>query len=360
MITAVAAIGPLSVVGVAITAPSWWEGVIAATGYLLTLGILREWSLEGYPRRAMFALTFTGVVWACGALTLTSPVSFVPFSLVGAVLLARTRARKRWLIAFALGVAAIGVCALIFHPVTWKLAFVWVLVPALGTIFIAGVILLSENIWLLVRRLERARETEAELAVANERIRFAGDLHDIQGHTLHVIKLKAAVAEKLLRTEPARSEAELAEIRRLTDETITATKDLVYAHHQLNLLAEVENAKRLCEAAGITVRAQIEVGSTASNPLLAHTLREATTNLLRHARPSFVSIRATPTTVSVTNDGVDTDPRSLSGLARLRERLEHTGGLLTIESSPPTFTIQARTDLDLPARPPACPPEDAQ
>lgn len=343
MITAMAAIGPLSVLGVVVTAPTWWEGAVAATGFLLTLGLLREWSLEGYPRRSMLALAFTGVAWMVGALTLTSPVSFVPFSLVGALLLARTRASRRWLVVFALVVAAIGALAVLVHPASWRLTVLWVLAPCVGTVFIGGVILFSESIWLLVRRLERAGEVEAELAVAQERVRFASDLHDIQGHGLHVIRLKSALAQKVMHENPAQAETELQEIRRLADETIAQTRTLAYAQHTLSMAAELENARNLCVAAGITVDARVDDDGATTHPLLAQVLREATTNLLRHAQPARVTIRATPTTVEVTNDGVTVEGRPLRGLARLGERLEQDGGTLEVERLASSFTVRAHT-----------------
>lgn len=344
MVTAVAAIAPLSVLGVALTATSWWEGVTMAIGYLLTLGILREWSLDGYPRRAIFALMFTAAAWIIGALTAASPISFVPLSLVGALLIVRAKGWRLWIVAFALGVAAIGASSFVFHPATWELAARYLLIPTLGTLFIAGVILASEQAWHLVRRLERAKETEAELAVTRERMRFAGDLHDIQGHSLHVIKLKAVLARRMVHVDPDRADAELDEIRRLADETITETRMLAYARHELNLVAEVENAKRLAEAAGIAVDVRLERGAgTSAHPLLAQVLREATTNLLRHAHPTIVTIAAAPGVVEVANDGViDADDAPLRGLARLRERVESAGGTLHIERSPGRFVVAAR------------------
>lgn len=342
MITAVAAIGPLSALGVFVTAPTWWEGAIAATGFLLTLGILREWSLEGYPRRSMLALAFTGVMWMVGAVTLTSPISFVPFSLIGALLLARTRAPRRWLVGLSIVVAAMGALAVVVHPATWMLTLLWVIAPAAGTLFIGGVIMFSESIWVLVRRLERAGRVEADLAVAQERVRFAGDLHDIQGHSLHVITLKAALARKVLHRDPAQAESELRDIGRLAGETIAQTRALAYARHTLSMSAEVENARRLGVAAGIVVDVHLDHDGVAADPLLAQVLREATTNLLRHARPTRVEIRATATSVTIVNDGVERAGGPLRGLARLRERLEAVGGTLEVERSDGSFAVHAR------------------
>jgi len=344
MITAVAAIAPLSVVGVALTAPSWWAGITTALGYLLTLGVLREWSLDGYPRRAIFALMIVTAAWVIGALTAASPVSFVPLSLIGALLLARATRRMLWIVVFAFAVTAVGASAFIFHPLSPRLAALYLAIPFGGTLLIAAVILVSEQAWLVARRLERAKDAEAELAVERERVRFAGDLHDIQGHSLHVIKLKAALAGRVVNSDSARAEAELAEIRRLADETITETRALAYARQELNLAAEVANAKRLGEAAGIVVDTRYEEESGASpNQLLAQVLREATTNLLRHASPTHVAITASPSAIEVVNDGLPAESGArIGGLARLRERVEDAGGTLDIERRSGRFTVSAR------------------
>lgn len=349
MVTAVAAIAPPSFIGIVLTATSWSEGLSVALGFLVTLALLRKWSLDGYPRMAILALMFTTASWIVGALTTSSPMGFVPMSLIGALLIARTRRRQLWIMGFTVGVAAIGASSFVFQPASWTLAGEYLALPALGSLFIVAVILLSEQAWQVVRRLERAQETEAELAVARERMRFAGDLHDIQGHSLHVIKFKAALGRRLVRTAPDRAEMEFSEIRRLVDETIGETRALTYARYELNLVAEIENAKRLVEAAGVAVEVTFDdTGESAAHPLLAQVLREATTNLLRHARPDAVTISASSRSVEVSNDGAtDTGGSPLRGLAHLRDRVEGAGGALRVERPPGRFNVIVRIDPEI-------------
>lgn len=349
MFTALAAIAPLCVVGVALTASTRLEGLIVAVGLVLALGVLREWSLDGYTRTAVFTLAFTGVNWLVAALTAASPITFVPFALIGSLLASgRRRHRKLWVGALAVVVAASGATALLPRPPTVSLVGQYVLLPLLGTLFVAGVVVVCEYGWTVVRRLERARETERELAIAHERMRFAGDLHDIHGHSLHVIKLKAAYAQTLVRSgDTAAAEAELAEIRGLAADAITSTRELAHARHQLNLPAELENTRRLGEAAGIAVEIRYDPDADRAHPLLAQVLREATTNLLRHAHPRTVGITASSTRIEITNDGLtaDADPEpELSGLARLRDRLVAAGGDLHVSTTRTTFTVAAHLD----------------
>lgn len=343
MVTAVLTIAPLTLVGVALTTRNWWQGLVIAISFLLVLGVLREWNLDGYPRRSVTALVVTTMAWIAGALLMTNPLGFFPLALVGALMLARIRRRFLWIVVFALAVASIGSVSFVFHPLTGEHAATYLLMPFLGVLFVAVVILVSERAWLIARRFERLKEMETQLAVARERARFVNDLHDIQGQSLHVIKLKSVVAYRVVRNNPERAEAELLEIRRLAGETITETRAMTYDRYELNLAVELENAQRLCESAGIAVRAHVdlEVGVSAP-PILAHVLREATTNLLRHARPTVVTINASAVMVEVANDGVaegwDEPER---GLARLRERVGAADGLMTVLREPNLFVVRA-------------------
>jgi two-component system sensor histidine kinase DesK len=85
-----------------------------------------------------------------------------------------------------------------------------------------------------------------------------------------------------------------------------------------------------------------------AHPLLAQVLREATTNLLRHARPTVVTIIASPRSVEVTNDGATDAPAgALRGLAHLRDRVESTGGALRVVRSPGRFLVSAQIDPEI-------------
>jgi two-component system, NarL family, sensor histidine kinase DesK len=181
--------------------------------------------------------------------------------------------------------------------------------------------------------LEKAREREAEMAVMRERVRFAGDLHDIQGHTLHVVKLKIALAGRLLRRDLGQAEQELEEVRALVGDTIAQTRELAYAQRRLNLSAELENAKNLFEAAGIRAHVDRAAGvDPRASELLGQVLRETTTNILRHAEAGEVRVTLSATGVTIVNDGAQDGPLpALRGLATLRERVASEGGELTVE-----------------------------
>lgn len=343
--SAILAIAPLSVVGVVLTSTSWWEALFIALTLVFATTLLKEWRLDGYTPRVVFLMLFTGAGYVYGAFMANSPISFMPLALIGSLLLMQVRRRRIVaVLLFSAGVAALGATALAMNPITSRLVIGFIVVPALGTAYIAAVVFAGELAWKVVRDAERAKEIESALAVAEERARFAGDLHDIQGQSLHVIKLKAALAHRLLHDDPTRAAAELVEIRQLIDDTVAETRELTYAQYRIDLAAELENTRALGEATGMRIDVRQDLDpSVEPHPLLAHTLREATTNLLRHAEPTWVSITADRDGVAVTNDGapvgVELRPR---GLARLRTRIADAGGDLVFRQDGDVFTTSAR------------------
>ncbi|SCF86738.1 two-component system, NarL family, sensor histidine kinase DesK [Streptomyces sp. MnatMP-M27] len=133
---------------------------------------------------------------------------------------------------------------------------------------------------------------------------------------------RPAAAPPLVHRDPGRAEQELREIYSLVSDTITQTKELVYAQRRLNLPAELENAKNLFEAAGIKVHIRrVACTDSRAGELLGQVLRETTTNILRHAQAREVRITLSESGISIVNDGVPDKPLSeLSGLAVLEQR----------------------------------------
>jgi two-component system, NarL family, sensor histidine kinase DesK len=219
----------------------------------------------------------------------------------------------------------------------------YVLVPTGIAVVVTGLMFPNKRFYDVVKELHESREREAELAVIRERVRFASDLHDIQGHTLHVVKLKTALAQKLVRSDAARAEEELREIYALVSDTINQTKELAHAQRRLNLSAELENAKNLFEAADIRVRISREADvDTRTSELLGQVLRETTTNILRHAQATHVQITLSETGITIVNDGVRDAPLpQLKGLSALRQRVAVDDGKLSVEQQQGRFVTAA-------------------
>ncbi|GAB3483060.1 hypothetical protein GCM10027440_24260 [Nocardiopsis coralliicola] len=341
-------IGSLSAVGallIAVDARSLSDGLLLGSGLALTLLVVQRWKGERVPPGELLAgLAAVAVVWLLSVLVADLTAGAYFFAVLATVTLLELPRHRRVLSA-VLGVYVAAV--LVVKLTVGREDAVDVLIRYVGIsacVSLGGVTLafLAHAVLGLVSELARAREREAEMAVMQERVRFAGDLHDIQGHTLHVVKLKIALAKRLLQVDAGRAERELDEVHTLVGDTIAETKELAYAQRRLNLSAELENAKNLLEAAGISVHVDRSGEPGAGGELLGQVLRETTTNILRHSDAGEVRISLTGDGISVANDGAGTgeQPR-LGGLAALRDRLAAEGGTLEVERSGGRFRTAA-------------------
>ncbi|MCW8376935.1 sensor histidine kinase [Streptomyces justiciae] len=260
---------------------------------------------------------------------------------------------RRWLIGGAVALALLPGGAVSLAAGDGELAYA-ALFPACLTAFTVWTVLGPLWAWRIAGRLDRARRLEAELAVKDERLRFASDLHDIQGHHLQVIALKAELASRLAEADPPRAAAEMREIRQLCADALRDTRAVVQGIRRTTLDDEIANATRVLAAAGIDARMNLEpaakdrqLGDPARS-LLGLVMREATTNVLRHsqARTAEVDYRLVGDLVRlrIGNDGAVTRPGSAdgTGLRALAERLRGAGGELTWERADgDRFTVTA-------------------
>src|SRR5690606_7346418 len=135
--------------------------------------------------------------------------------------------------------------------------------------------------WGIVVRLDRHRSTAAELAVAQERLRFASDLHDIQGHHLQVIALKSELAERMLAIDPEAAREHVHETPLSAKQALEETRSLVAGYREVDLAAELENAREVLTVAG--AECELHLGELPTDAevrrVLALVVREATTNI---------------------------------------------------------------------------------
>jgi two-component system, NarL family, sensor histidine kinase DesK len=199
-------------------------------------------------------------------------------------------------------------------------------------------------VWLLrlVRAAQDGRDAVAQLVVAQERLRASRELHDVLGHRLGIIALKAELAADLARRDPERSAAESEAIRALAAETLAEARRAVHGDTATGLAAQLEAAELVLASAGIEAVVDAARGAVArvSDPmslLLGAVVREAVTNVLRHSGARRVSIAVTAQSASITleiaNDGVRetgpaTDPATGTGLAALAARCRAAGASL--------------------------------
>jgi two-component system, NarL family, sensor histidine kinase DesK len=268
--------------------------------------------------------------------------------------------RRRWLllaVAAAAGAVLGGVAALASGSGDGWLGAV--LLPP-GLLAITAATLLGMLwAWDVAARLERTRRLSAELAVADERLRFAADLHDIQGHHLQVIALKGELAARLAEADPARAAAEMKDVQRLATDALNDTRALVQGYRRTTLDDEIANATRVMAAADIDARMNLEPAVAADSDrlspsgrhLLGLVVREATTNVLRHSRARHAEVdyrvAAGLARLRMWNDGAAPDPSAPagSGLRTLAGRLAAAGGRLTWEHDGDRFVVAASLPL---------------
>jgi len=197
--------------------------------------------------------------------------------------------------------------------------------------------------------LNVAREELARLAVEEERSRIARDLHDLLGHSLSTIALKAELAGRLLPVHPDQTAREIADIRLVTQDALREVRQAVTGFRLPRLSTELNQARDMLAAAGIQCREETEAIPSENLPaateaVLAWVIREGVTNVVRHSGARSCTIRATrvgdEAHLDVIDDGVgDTravtdNARAVNGLAGLTERVRRQGGRLVAGSRP--------------------------
>lgn len=360
VVTTMVSILPVGVLLIAVQAQNWWEAAVVGAALAVALLVMTQWGHSGYPRFGTAALIICAVVWGIGAHLFEASMAFFPLVVVGSMTVPRLpRRRTAGTVGFAAVTAGIGATAAWRNPQLNHLEFT--VIPGAIAAFAVALMLYSDRYWSIFHELERARKAEVELGIMRERVRFASELHDIQGHTLHVVKLKVALAEKLVEDDAERAARELRDVRDLVADTIVQTKELAYAQRRLNLASELENTKNLFEAAGIDVSIRREeehpLDDSPYGEVLGQVLRETTTNILRHAEASQVDIELSWRRISVTNDGAvlrgdgaasdagpgyeETTYMRHQGLNALRQRVVEQGGQLRAEHHGSRFSTEA-------------------
>ncbi|MEU4195120.1 sensor histidine kinase [Kribbella sp. NPDC026611] len=187
--------------------------------------------------------------------------------------------------------------------------------------------------------LTAAREDIAKLAVQEERNRFARDLHDILGHSLTVITVKAELAGKLIEANPARAAAEVADVEGLARAALADVRAAVAGYRELSLAGELVAAKAALQAAEIKpdLPTTIDVVPEENRELFAWVIREGVTNVVRHSGAKRCTIKFKADRIEVLDDGKGPTPgggASGHGLMGLRERANQADASVQIGQAP--------------------------
>jgi two-component system sensor histidine kinase DesK len=205
------------------------------------------------------------------------------------------------------------------------------------TLAIGFMMLAFRRLIELNRDLVEAREELTRLAVSEERLRFARDLHDLLGHSLSVIAVKAELAEVLLGSgEHARAAEHVTDLKTVARSALGEVREAVSGYRRPTLVNELAGARMALEAAGIEAR--LEASDVPLPPeveaVLAWAVREGTTNTIRHSGARSCRIAVAPVAelawAEVIDDGVagDCADHVGNGLAGLAERVEQLAGRL--------------------------------
>ncbi|WP_326808808.1 histidine kinase [Streptomyces sp. NBC_01775] len=234
------------------------------------------------------------------------------------------------------------------------------------TAMVVGLTLLSQ----MVMRLRAAQQEIARLAVEQERLRFARDLHDLLGYSLSAITLRSELAHRLVDGDPVRAKNEVTSVLEVSRQALADVRAVARSYRNISLPAEVSSAVSVFEAAGIEAEVDTSLNRIpeAVGTVLATVLREGVTNILRHSKVRkcviTVSGDAGCAVLRLVNDGVQPRPDPAdpttpapdteggSGIGNLSARVGAIGGTLSArEADDGCFHLEARVPLTPSSRP---------
>ena len=203
------------------------------------------------------------------------------------------------------------------------------------------------NMWMarqkfMNTKLAMAQEEIQQLAAVAERERIARDLHDVLGHTLSVIVLKAELAGRLMERDPERAAREIADVESTARTALAEVRETIGGYRTRGLAAELAAAKRTLEAAGVELACEAVTDAESNlrateETVLSLAIREAVTNIVRHAQATKCLMRFEQTSdgfhaLLVEDDGVHSVRHEGNGLRGMRERVQALGGRFSIQS----------------------------
>jgi two-component system, NarL family, sensor histidine kinase DesK len=212
---------------------------------------------------------------------------------------------------------------------------IWFYIPSTVIAgLVGGVNVHYAQVWASNAKIRMAQSEIEHLAKIAERERIARDLHDVLGHTLSVIALKSELASKLIERDPVRAAQEIREVNDVARDALAQVRSAVTGYRASGLSAEFEAMRKAFDTAGVRLSVEAEpltLPPTHENAL-ALVLREASTNVLRHADAKTCRVRLAHRNnvalLEIVDDGKGGDPREGNGLTGMRERIAALGGSL--------------------------------
>jgi two-component system sensor histidine kinase DesK len=242
----------------------------------------------------------------------------------------------------------------VFLGVAWRVGYPWqalVWVPVMTLII--GIIVNVERInQEKDAALKLSYDEVRRLAALAERERIGRDLHDLLGHTLSLVALKSELAGKLMGRDPTAAGREISEVTRVARDALTQVRSAVTGIRAAGLAAELASARLLLESDAVAFQYTLTPIALpqALEIVLAMTVREAVTNIQRHARAQCAQVallmEGDDVVLRIDDDGRGGAIAPGNGLCGMRERIEALGGSLRVDSGPKRGTrIEARLPL---------------
>ncbi len=188
-------------------------------------------------------------------------------------------------------------------------------------------------------KLRMAHNEIEHLAKVAERERIARDLHDVLGHTLSLIIVKSTLAGKLLEKYPQKAKSEIADIEKVSREAMAEIRATLRGYSIYKLCEEIQRAEVALKSAGVALESETaELGMTpAQESVVALIMREAVTNVVRHAQAQNCRVRIAPSNgncvFEIQDDGRGGFEGEGNGLRGMRERVEALGGRVERDTS---------------------------
>jgi two-component system sensor histidine kinase DesK len=310
---------------------SWlyWGRCLAVYAIFLPVYI---WYIE--TKRPEFRLPLVSVIFLLGVFTLPWNGGSTFFFIFAAALIPFAVRRMSSAISFM----AVELIVLVGEWIKFRGNSINIVICA-GMILVVGL----ANLFVAEQKraqckLEKAREENAALAQVAERERIARDLHDVLGHTLSVIVLKAELAGRLMGRDQERAAKEIAEVEKTARTALAEVREAIGGYRAKGLQAEVDMARMTLEAGGVTLHCATMPPSLKAREETALSLavREAVTNIVRHAEATECTLRFTTAsdgfaTLEVEDNGAKCVEREGNGLRGMRARVEELGGRFRIE-----------------------------
>jgi two-component system, NarL family, sensor histidine kinase DesK len=308
------------------------RGTAAIAGYLLLAAFAACWLLTPFMLKPLCS---GRRFWAWYALLAAIMAAAIPFTRAAGfemcvyltlLAVARLGARSAPLVA-AMAVAALWIPVAVgsWH-VTLAKSFgdvTPVAIPVVAVVTAVTIQVIHANQALTDTRAELAR-----LAAENERIRIARDLHDLLGHSLTTITVKAGLARRLGPTDPDGAVAQITEVEDLCRRVLADVRAAVSGYREVTLASELARGRELLRASGITadLPTATEVADPAHHELFGWAVREGLTNVIRHSRARSCSVRVSASCVEIIDDGHGSAADPGNGLSGLSERAAAAGG----------------------------------